>query len=337
MRKEDSLNRKPTYQEVVEAVRNERILLLGLVQESVLHPPYPDLPIDRATQVKLCTIDATMRAIGNTPGDFPVASFDHRVPYRKLSAESLNWLEKYGFSPRGESTPLAGNYAWLFGHTSLIDEKSKALCLNAFVDILLVEVQLIITKQYFHRLGLYNPTPPLARLVPEYFPEVSFNSVQLGSLAEVDFTQLHGKIFLEYYAIMIRAQWDKLVRLTCTAFGIETNWDRISNGLKRLEKELGKGAELDPWCKCHLKCFLAITKARVIGQGEKPWLTEFRDSLLHQVGAHSIRVVPHEGSRETTSELWLKASDEHDWLREGTLALLVGLVTLKSPKKSIAQ
>ena len=47
--------------------------------------------------------------------------------------------------------------------------------------------------------------------------------------------QLYGKMFLDYFVVMIRAQWDKLVSLGCFVFGLDTNWKSVSDGIESLK------------------------------------------------------------------------------------------------------
>jgi hypothetical protein len=69
-----------------------------------------------------------------------------------------------------------------------------------------------------------------------------------------------------------------------------------------------------------LKIFLEIANERL---AEGAWLKTFRDSLTHSVGQHSLGVVPHRTSSLTTSELWDKMCEEHNWLREAMMTLLI--------------
>ena len=127
---------------------------------------------------------------------------------------------------------------------------------------------------------------------------------------------------------MIRAQWDKLARLSCMTFGLKTNWDSISDGLNILGKFVDDNDKLHPWCIMHFRFFIDIAKERVAQDG---WLKGFRDPLLHDVGQHSSGVAPHKKSIETTSEMWDKVCDEHNWLRERMMALLTSFISAKAP------
>ncbi len=271
-----------------------------------------------------------MTSIGRLPGDFPVSKFDRPVKFRRLENESLDWLEKYGVSARREFAPLAAkDYIWLFGAEDRLPvaKEGAGSFFNRLIHLLLIETQIILAKQYYHGLGLYDPLPSFSKTIAEAFPDESPGDLQLASLGETEFAQLHGRIFLEYCAVMIRAQWDKLTRLTCFVFGAKTSWGSISDGLKALVDLLNNDErKLPDWCQKHLQVFTHIAQERV---SESGWLKGFRDPLLHDVGQHSTGVLPHKKSIDTTSEMWNKVCDEHDWLREATLALLASFISAK--------
>ena len=197
-----------------------------------------------------------------------------------------------------------------------------------FTHCLVVETQIIIAKQYYQGLGLHQPRKPsiletFPNLAPQYIAELQEADEMGMDLLTIEFNQLHGRIFLEYCAVMIRAQWDKLVSLSCLMFGLRQNWGSISDGLKALEQHINTSDNLDPGCKHYCKIFLDIANERL---SEKAWLKGFRDSLLHQVGQHSLGVAPQRASSFTTSELWDKMCDEHNWLREAMMVILLVFV-----------
>jgi hypothetical protein len=319
-----------TYAEALEAVARARVL--QAVPFGLPIPPYPDLHIDSRTQVKLVALTTIMMLIGRGPGDFPVAKFDRSVSYRRLAEASLEWLEQCRIPARRSFAPLATiDYIWLFGND---DRRSASEEIERFfsrlVHFLLIETQIITAKQYYHGLGLYgsgSEDPAWISKLNELFPPEAMQEEQLLKLLQVELNQMHGRIFLDYCAVMIRAQWDKLARLSCLVFGLDGNWDSISSGLSVLEQKLNDD-ELGPWCRSHLQVFIEMAKDRL---SETGWIKGFRDHLLHDVGAHSAGVVPHRRSLETTSDLWDKVCDEHDWLREATMAALVAFLSVRPP------
>ena len=318
-----------TYAQALAEAANLRLLNLA-VNTSVVHPPRPEILITPATQVKLATIRATMSSIGRTPGDVPVVKFDKAVNFRKLEPESLDWLERLGVPARRDFAPLAADYISLFGDPKRlpVEVKDRELFLSRFVHCLVVETQIILARQYFHGLNLYQPNPSPIKMMQAASPDEHIADYQLASLNTVDFTQLHGRIFLEYSAVMIRAQWDKLTRLACFAIGDKANWDSISDGIKSLEKEvLRLGGSTNAVYSHHLLKFTEIAKEQV---GENGWLKKFRDPLLHEVGIHSEGVAPQSKSIDTTSEMWDKVCNEHDCLREAMIAAIIVFVTRKA-------
>jgi hypothetical protein len=273
-----------------------------------------------------------MMLIGRGPGDFPVSKFDRPVSYRRLMETSLKWLEQCGIPARRSFAPLATtDYIWLFGNGNRLPiSEGVEPFFSRLIHFLLIETQIVTAKQYYHGLGLYgsgSEDPAWMSKLSELFPSEAIQEGQLLKLLQVELNQMHGRIFLDYCAVMIRAQWDKLARLSCLVFGLDGNWDSISSGLSMLEQKLNDD-ELDPWCSSHLQIFIEIAKDRL---SETKWIKGFRDHLLHDVGAHSAGVVPHKRSRETTSDLWDRVCDEHDWLREAAMAALVAFLSIRLP------
>ncbi len=307
------------YAEALEAIGRERVKQLMPFDKLQLN-----LSIDNGTQEKLMAVVAIMDGIGKLPGDFPKEKFDHPIKYQKLPLEAVEWLEKVGFRARG-ITPLATySYRNLFASKDkcVVDEVTIEKFFSHFIHCLLVETQLIITRQYYHGLGFYSPQIPVIDLsmLPAEIQEI-FSKPQLNQIA-VD--QLHGRIYLDYFVMMTRAQWDKFVSLSCLVFGIKQNWDSIFDGMKALSQNIDGLGDLDPACKYYFKVFLEIANERLKTDG---WLRKYRDSLLHGVGQHSLGVAPHKKSLLTTSELWDKACEEHNWLREGIMALLIAFAS----------
>lgn len=334
-------SRRP-YAEALSAAARSRVLSGWPVGLHI--PPYPDLQVDPITQVKLVAVTMMMLLIGRGPGDFPVAEFDRPVKYRRLQKKSLDWLEQRGIQARRAFAPLAatgrvsleGFYIWQFGDDDRlpVHTENAGRFFSRLIHFLLIETQIITAKQYYHGLGLYQPggDPFSILMLNELLPPEAVQGMQLNKLHQAEHNQMHGRIFLDYCVVMLRAQWDKLLRLTCLILGLDHNFDSISGGLKAIEQKLdNRGKKLHPWCSYHLQVLVKITKERLF---ENSWLKEFRDHLLHDVGPHSAGVVPHKKSLETTSELWDKMCNEHDWLREATMAALVAFLSVKTPEST---
>ena len=312
-----------TYAEALEAVGRARVV--SIAQTVRLQP---SLSIDTATQAKLIAVTTAMMAVGRLPGDLPPAKFDTPITYHKLSEKSLEWLEKCGIPARRAYAPLAANYAWMFGTKDRlpVSEDLAGRFFTRLIHCLLIETQITVAKQYYYGLGLYKQDMSISMLSQVLPPEV-LHETMLNRLTQIEFDQLHGRIFLEYCAVMVRAQWDKLTRLSCLAFGLEWNWDSVSDGLKALKRKLAEQKEPHTWCSYHLKVFVDIAEERLAEGG---WLKGFRDPLIHDVGQHSAGVVPHKKSLETTSEMWDKVCEEHNWLREGMMAALAAFASRRS-------
>lgn len=313
------------YAEALEAVGRERVN-----QFIPLDKLQPNLAIDTGTQEKLMAVVAIMDGIGKLPGDFPKEKFDQPITYHKLQPKAVEWLKNAGLRAE-EITPLASySYRTLFARkdNSLVEKETIEKFFSHFIHCLLVETQIIISRQYYHGLGFYRSQTPIVDLLetlPTELREI-FNRVQLNKIA-VD--QLHGKIYVDYCILMIRAQWDKLISLSCLVFGLKQNWDSIFDGIKALNQKIDELENLHPACKFYLKIFLDIANERLKTDG---WLKNYRDSLMHGVGQHSLGVVPHKKSLLTTTELWDKVCEEHNWIREGIMALLIAFSSKNAPK-----
>ena len=337
MRKRKKRNSNPkkvpdylTYAEALEATGRARINLFAAVDSL-----QSGLEIGSPTQVKLQAVVAIMDGIGKLPGDFSKEKFDQPITYHKLHPDAIEWLEKARI-PARRITPFAtlAYRDWFASKNNyLIPEKIIEKFFSHFIHCLLVETQIIIAKQYYQGLGFYRPKKPsllevFGDIPPEYKAELQ-EAYDAGThLSTIEVDQLHGRIFLEYCVMMIRAQWDKLVSLACLVFDRRQNWASIFDGLKDLDQHISKLVGLDPGCKVYFKIFLEIANERL---GERAWLKNFRDSLIHSVGQHSLGVVPHRTSSLTTSELWDKMCEEHNWLREAMMTLLI-VFAYKNPK-----
>jgi hypothetical protein len=311
----------PTYAEALEIVgkaRPKSFAIFGQFQ--------PNLLIDESTQTRLFTATSAMMLIGRGPGDFPVTQFDKPITFHKLTTESIEWLEKSGLNPRREFAPLASEYyAYILGgkETAPVTKERLNEFFGILIECLLVETQILVAKQYYHGMGLYqkgdsNP------VFGDAFPNRVFQQELLYKLGELEIDQLHGRIFLEYCAVMIRAQWDKLALLQSMVFDVSISSNKISKIINAIESKLKSKDDLHYWTKRHSLLFLEIAKERV---SENSWLKSFRDPLMHSVGRHSSGVIPQNKSIETTSQMWDKVCDEHNELREGMFCLLASLIS----------
>jgi hypothetical protein len=321
-----------TYAEALEATGKARV-----TQFMVLDNIQSNLAISAATQTKIMTTVAIMDGIGKLPGDFSKEKFDKPITYHKLPAEAIEWLKKYGFRAQ-ELTPFVTySYGGLFANKDhcIVDESITEKFFSHLIHCMLTETQIIIARQYYHGLGLYRPRTPnlldMIEKIPSEFQAEIQAALDTGLLNQIAVDQLHGRIFLEYCVIMMRAQWDKLVSLSCLVFGLKQNWASIFDGLKALDSKISKLEGVHPACKAYLKIFLEIAGQRL---AEGSWLRIFRDSLLHGVGQHSLGVIPHKSSSMTTSELWDKVQEEHNWLREGMMAMLIAFAVKSVPENN---
>jgi hypothetical protein len=290
-----------------------------------------DLGTGSHTQYKLQAVITIMDGIGKLPGDIPKEQFDRPITYHKLQPEAVEWLEKARI-PARRVTPFAtlAYRDWFAREQNyLISEKIIEKFFSHFTHCLLVETQIIIARQYYYGLGLYQPQNPslseilselpFQQIPAEYRAELQEAYDAGTDLSTIQLDQLHGRIFLEYCVMMIRAQWDKLVSLACLVFGRRQGWASIFDGLRDLDQHISSKAEFDR-CKPYFEIFQEIADERL---GEGAWLKNFRDSLIHAVGQHSSGVAPHRTSKLTTSELWDKMCEEHNWLREAMMVLLI--------------
>lgn len=327
-RKQDKL----TYAEALKAADRARVrIIVPVINEQ------PELRVDRITQTKLATIIATMETIGTVPGDVPANEFDEPITYNRLPEKSRQWLNRYGIPVDRERAPLGSRaYAWIFGSSERlpVSQENEGRFFSRLIHCLLLETQILVARQYFHGLGLYKANTSIS-LLSEVFPSDLRQDLLLSTLHKVEFDQLHGRIFLEYCAVMMRAQWDKLTRLFCLVLDLSWNWNSVTDGLKaiedRFEKEQG---HFHRWCSYHGHIFIGIANERLAESG---WLKQFRDPLLHDVGQHSVGVVPNPRNLETTSEMWDRVREEHNWLREAMMAMLISFIsknTNPSPKDS---
>jgi len=314
-----------TYAQALEATGQARRNLF-----TVIEYPKPDFDIGTHTQNKLASIVEMMDGIGKSSGDFPKEKFDQAITFHKLPIEAIEWLEKAGIPARRTSPLSTLAYRDLFASEKYfpIEKEIIEKFFSHFIHCLLVETQIIIAKQYYQGLGLHQPKKPsileaFPNIAPQFKAELKEAEEMGMDLLTIEVDQLHGRIFLEYCTVMIRAQWDKLVSLSCLMFGLRQNWGSISDGLKALDQHINTSDKLDPGCKHYSKIFLDIANERL---SEKAWLKGFRDSLLHQVGQHSLGVAPQRTSSFTTSELWDKMCDEHNWLREAIMVILLAFV-----------
>ncbi len=310
-----------TYAEALDAVGKARPYLFA-----VLGKLQPNLLIDIPTQAKLITALSAMMFIGRGPGDFSVEKFDKPITFHKLSRESIEWLEKGGLHPRRKFAPLASdNYAYLFGSGSSAPVKKEKLYrfFGLLIHCLLIETQILVAKQYYYGTGLYKPNDSNP-VFGNRFPHEAFQQGALQKLGGVEIDQLHGRIFLEYCAVMIRAQWDKLALLQSIVFDVKINSHKILKILSTIKGNLNNRKDLHYWTKQHSILFIEIAEEQI---SENGWLKNFRDPLIHGIGQHSSGVIPQNRSIESTSQMWDKVCAEHNRIREGMFCLLASIIS----------
>jgi hypothetical protein len=324
---DNPLGENPTYAEALAAAgqAGAQSLLFDL---SVAEPPYPKIPLDLVTQVKLVEATRLMCFIGKGPGDVFV---DQQIPFRRLGVESLDWLEQAGIPARRRFAPLAAqdHYIGLFGSEERLPVSSDKAgrFFGLFIHCLAIESELLIAMQYYHGLGLATHSFPLSVISQLLSPEEA-EGIRLSSMNQIDIRELRGRIFFEYCVLMIRAQWDKMVRLSCLVFDINPDWDSIAKGTAALDMKARDGtSSLHPFCRYHLSAFVDIAKERLPENG---WLQLQRNALMHKGGQHSSGFLPQAKSFHSTTELWLKMRDGHNWLREAMMAALIVFLTRKS-------
>lgn len=307
---------KLTYKEALEAVRHARTIGMS-IYGSVDDPPHPNLPLDKYTQTKLVTVTTLMASIGRLPGDVPV---DQTIRYHMLDKNALDYLENgLHIKARSSFAPFWADYINIFqGGKRLPHQANATRFYSHLIHYLYIEAQLVLTQQYFYGLGLYDKGRSFS-IWSNIFSEHEFKNVRLNDLYNIAFTELHGRVFLDHYIIMIRAQWDKFVKLGCIFFDLQDNWSSVEDGIATIDK---RSETLPKYSKHYMDIFTSIAKARL--DKSSGWLRSFRDGLLHSTGQHSSGVIPQKKSLESTSELWDKALNEHNWLREAMMAALIG-------------
>jgi hypothetical protein len=309
------------------ALAGQKMPISLSIAASPLQPPRPDAAIDEATQIKLQMIRALLSAIGTFPGDVKI---DQTINYRKLSQTSQDFLRKLRIRPQSKFSSFAVDYLGLFDEGKVLpksDSKKANLFYNRLIHLLAVEAQLLLAWQYYEGLGFAERNIPLS-LWQSILSPSEFQGIRLANTNNVELIELHGRMFLEYFVILVRAQWDKLIRLTCFVFDLADNWSTLSKGLTLLTNKIkDKNDPLPKMCRIHVEVIVKIAEAQTT---DGKWLKEFRDNLLHKVGRHSAGVLAQEHSILTTQELWNKARDEHQWLREAMMAALIAFRTADS-------
>lgn len=290
---------------------------------SVRNPPYPEIVnlISSATQVKLQDVLTLLACVGLMPPEkFPLI-----LPlkdYKILKPNDFAPLIACGFQPFGEHGRLfVGNYIKFFHRDKYVPTRNVEKFYGHLIHVLLIEVEVLTIIHYFTGLGLTKQVIPLS-----VFSELSGDTSEdliLSQLGIISYPELYGRPFVDLLAILTRAQWDKLTHLLDIAFDLKS-WDSIDVGLKALEscaqKLSGESSRL-------LMAYHQLATDRLKNSKSGGWLRPFRDGLLHSTGKHSLGVVPQKKSLETTTELWNKGLQEHDYWRE---ALYIALLAIRS-------
>lgn len=306
-----------SYSEALEAVARSRNKVLAIVPVQ-----QPDLMADKITQTMLATSVALMLEIGW--GSLPITRFDEPITYQHLAGEIVEWLETCGVPARSYLPLASDQYARLFGTKGRlpVKEQNVGQFFGRWIHMLLIETQITLARQYYHGLDLYKQGITFSML-SEVLPTDEIQGMRLSRLGNTEIDQLHGRIFLEYCAVMIKAQWDKSVFLLDLVFGLKSNWDSVTKGLDAIERS-SEARALNRWSEFSLRKYLEIARKQLAVDG---WLKSFRDPLLHKVGRHSAGVLPQKNSLDTTSEMWDRVREEHNALREALMALISVLIT----------
>lgn len=315
-----------SYRDALASVAKARMLNF-VTPVTINNPPYPDLPLSPATQVKLHTAMMLMALVGRGPEDHFV---DQSIEFRRIQPKVLDWLERNDFLVRRNFAPLGMDYTRMFaGGIGLPEPEANEHFYSHLIHMLVLEAQLALAKQYYEGTGLAHAPPPTDMLwefiAAEHGVDVDkvVEQSRLANLNHVSLIEFHGRIFLEYFIYSVRAQWDKLVRLGDIAFGLSPSWNSFNKGLHSLVRQPLSSR----FAKDHMDILNHIATEQLV---EESWLRNIRDSLTHKTGRHSAGVVPQKKSLETTYELWLRIQDEHNWFREAFVALLIVLVTHQS-------
>jgi hypothetical protein len=267
-------------------------------------------------QAKLWNVSNLLGVHGNLPGDIQI---EQSIRFRYLRDELLEQIEgKLGIPARRTYAPLAADYIRLFnGGLHLPTPKNTNRFYSHLIDCLLVEILMLTTIQYYEGMGFSNFDIPLNFW--SLITTQSLDDLRLGRISSVNYKELYARVFLEYFAYTLRAQWDKFTRLVCFAFDVNSDSDSISTVFSALE---AKASNLHTDTAKFLEFYTRIGRERL---AEDNWLKPFRDSIAHKTSQHSFGVFPTKNTAEKTSDFWKKALDEHDYVRE---AMIIGLLAM---------
>jgi len=251
---------------------------------------------------------------------------DQTIKFSLLQEQSLKWIEKAGFPIRRSFAPFHVDYVRLFGKKEfLYNQEKTGSFYGMLTHCLLLDVQLHIAAQYFHGMNLLSLRIPLSWF-SNFFPglsDVNPDERRLFDLNHITMNELYGRFFFEYTVIMVRAQWDKFIRLCCYFFGLRANWDSSDDGLNALIMLCRSNSSLHSLVSYHMEIFVAIAKQRLHARG---WLQQVRNHLLHFEGRHSLGVLPQKKSVDTTTDLWNSARNELNHLHEAMAAMFIALL-----------
>ena len=288
------------------------------------HPPHPEYLeiIGAATQVKLSDVTALLMIVGQMPKDptpieIPIQTFN------VLRPKDVTWLEHTGFYPKRPRGIFVRDYIHFFqGNKYLPNSNGNTKKIERFyghlIHCLLIEAELVTVVHYFQGLGLAQQSIPMSMFASIYDGDIS--DLSLAQLGTVSFPEVYGRPFVDFMAIMLRAQWDKITRLLDIAFDLQ-EWDSIGDGLTSL-RDFSQNAGQES------RQLIALFTETGISRLDQTngWLRPFRDGLLHKTGRHSRGVAPQRKSAETTSDLWNLCLIEYDYLREAFFVALMAIV-----------
>lgn len=312
--------------EIIKKLKEEQTIYVNVLDLSARQPLYPQFSIDPRTQAKLTMINALMYSIGNPPNDTPV---DQTINYRYLSPTIVNWLIEGGIPASRSFAPFVANWLELFGGQQyLMSQKNTQLFYDHLIHWFHVEMQLVVNQQYYEKLGFADLQIPLTAMA-EIFPEldiVDFVGEKLvDNITSPMVKEIYVRNFIDFHIIMVRAQWDKLILLASYELE-EKPRDKINQTIANLMKKLDGLSQLPPLSKYYFQVFLWLGQERLKSREEGGWLRHFRDGLVHKTGSHSSGIVPQKHSLLSANEIWHKAKEEHQFLREAFMVLMTALL-----------
>lgn len=271
-------------------------------------------------QEKFTSLAWLMLMAGSPPGQKPI---DQTIHYEKLNrGQILEWLEQMSIPARSQIAPFRAPWADLLKNgTRLPSQKSVEKFFGLLIDCFVMETQLVVNQFYYERLQIDLNDIPIS-ILAQFIHEEELHRMRVEKIIVPEIRELYARNFLDFHILMVRALWDKTVRLACLAFGLNPNTKSVSKSLENLESL----HEISTAAKPFFDVFISIAKEQLKDKEEGGWLRLVRDSLTHDTGQHSFGVLPQAKSIATSFELWNRIKLEQNWLREALMALLTTLL-----------